>query len=53
VIARHVGLADDFPEGREEMNNLNERGHGRRKWINRIMLVLSGIAAAIAILYWR
>ena len=32
------------------MNNLNERGHARRKWINRIMLVLSGIAAAIAIL---
>jgi phosphate transport system permease protein len=32
------------------MNNLNERGHARRKWINRIMLVLSGTAAAIAIL---
>jgi phosphate transport system permease protein len=31
------------------MNNLNERGHARRKWINRIMLVLSGTAAAIAI----
>jgi phosphate transport system permease protein len=43
-------VADDFPEGVEEMNNLNERGHARRKWINRIMLVLSGTAAAIAIL---
>jgi phosphate transport system permease protein len=32
------------------MNNLNERGHARRKWINRIMLVLSSTAAAIAIL---
>jgi len=32
------------------MNNLNERGHARRKWINRIMLILSGTAAAIAIL---
>ena len=32
------------------MNNLNERGHARRKWINRIMLVLSGTAAAIVIL---
>ncbi len=33
------------------MNNLNEKGHARRrKWINRIMLVLSGTAAAIAIL---
>jgi phosphate transport system permease protein len=31
------------------MNNLNERGHARRKWINRIMLVLSGTAASIAI----
>jgi phosphate transport system permease protein len=43
-------VADDFPEGVEEMNNLNERGHARRKWINRIMLVLSSTAAAIAIL---
>ena len=32
------------------MNNLNERGHSRRKWINRIMLGLSGTATAITIL---
>jgi phosphate transport system permease protein len=43
-------VEDDFPEGGEKMNNLNERGHARRKWINRIMLILSGTAAAIAIL---
>jgi phosphate transport system permease protein len=43
-------MEDDIPEGGEKMNNLNERGHARRKWINRIMLILSGTAAAIAIL---
>src|SRR5208283_3785849 len=32
------------------MNNLNERGHSRRKLVNRLMLGLSCTAAAIAIL---
>ena len=32
------------------MNNLNERGHSRRKWLNGIMLVICGIATAIAML---
>ena len=32
------------------MNYVNERSSARRKWINRIMLILSGTAAAIAIL---
>ncbi|MGP8079145.1 MAG: phosphate ABC transporter permease PstA [Dehalococcoidales bacterium] len=32
------------------MNNLNDRGHVRRKWLNNIMLGLSGTAAAVAIL---
>jgi len=32
------------------MINLNEQGHARRQWLNRIMLGLSGTAAAIAIL---
>ena len=32
------------------MNNLNERGHSRRKLVNRLMLGLSCIAAGIAIL---
>ena len=32
------------------MNNFNEQGHSRRQWLNRIMLGLSGTAAAVAIL---
>lgn len=32
------------------MKNLNERGHSRRKWLNGIMLVICGIATAIAML---
>jgi len=43
-------MADDSLEGGKEMNNLNERGHSRRKWLNRVMLVLCGTATAIAML---
>ena len=32
------------------MHKLTGQGYSRRKWINAIMLVLSGVAAGIAIL---
>ena len=32
------------------MNNLNVRGHSRRKLVNRLMLAMSCTAAGIAIL---
>ena len=43
-------MENDICQGGKRMNNLNERGHSRRKWINRIMLGLSGTATAITIL---
>jgi phosphate transport system permease protein len=43
-------VAHDISEGSQGMNNLNERGHARRQWLNRVMLGLSCTAAAIAIL---
>jgi phosphate transport system permease protein len=33
----------------EDMNKANEQGFSRRKWWNRLMLILSGLAAGLAI----
>ena len=50
IVARTLVWRMTSLKAAKRMNNLNERGHSRRKLVNRLMLALSCTAAGIAIL---